>query len=167
MKRKKSKDCFSLRLNVSFLSWFHFLFHSGGFPFLVCSLLFPEFIFPLRSFFLRSCFFLLGCSHSLALFGVFSGLATATALAADPVATCQGSRPAQPSSCCSAPQFQLSSSNRLRTFWSQIFSHTQPPTMEKCRNSCLMGSSNTEFREEGGKEEACMTPILFRKRGFT
>lgn len=42
-----------------------------------------------------------------------------------------------------------------------------PPPRDKCRNSCLMGSSNTEFREEGGKEEACMTPILFRKRGFT
>lgn len=56
MKRKKSKGCFSSRSTVSFLSWFHFLFHSGGFPFLVCSLLFPEFIFHLRSFFLRSCF---------------------------------------------------------------------------------------------------------------
>lgn len=32
-KREKSKDCFSLGVNVSILPWFHCLFHSGGFPF--------------------------------------------------------------------------------------------------------------------------------------
>lgn len=95
-KKKGSKECFSLRLTVTFLTWFRFLFHSGGFPFwsvASCSLN----LFSIWEAVSSEAVFPLDRSHFLAPACFFRGLAAATALAADPGSARQGSRPARPS----------------------------------------------------------------------
>lgn len=128
-KREKSKDCFSLGVNVSILPWFHCLFHSGGFPFRSGASWSRNLFSIKEALFSEAVFFLLSgpCFAPSEVWLLLlpqpqPQLARAPGQASLPAAT-------QPlGSNCLAP-------NRLRTFWSQTFSHTQPPPRNKCRSS--------------------------------
>lgn len=147
---QREKDWFSLGVHASSLTWFHFLFHFGGFPFCAvasCSLT----VLSIGKVVSSEAAFLLGCSHSgpLRCFGV---LAAATELTSDPAWPCQGLQ--------ANPAFQLPLSTKTFSHMNPCQGTKQKPCLGQQTLNRSGGKKRKTHEDQFSQEGVLLTPGL-------